>query len=288
MKALSKNKVKQFERDGFIFPITIMSEDAASAFREKLERTQADGKLNGSGQTKFYLRFPWVYDLATSDAVLDPVEDLLGPNLMLYHNTMWCKDGGDGSYVSWHQDNTYFGHTPCKVVTVWIALSTVNVESGCMQFLPGTHKLGELPLGSPDIKGGNLLSSGQTVAYDVSNANKVPVQLKPGQASIHHAFLIHSSEQNNSKERRLGMTLIYHPTHLKQSGRVKTSALLVRGEDRFKNFFHETPPGRGDHPNTLDRYNKAVALYRAKVREMGNRTIERFDHTNKPNHHTLE
>ena len=288
MKVLSKNQVKQFETDGFIFPVTIMSEDDASAFREKLERTQADGKLTGSGQTKFYLRFPWVHDLATSDAVLDPVEDLLGPNLMLYHNTMWCKDGGDGSYVSWHQDNTYFGHTPCKVVTVWIALSTVTIESGCMQFLPGTHKLGELPLGSPDIENGNLLSSGQTVDYDVSNSKKVPVQLKPGQASIHHAFLVHSSEQNNSKERRLGMTLIYHPTHLKQSGKVKTSALLVRGKDLFRNFYHEKAPEHNDSQNTMDRYHKAVALYRAKVREMGNQTIERFDRANKTNNYTLE
>ncbi len=276
-KVLTQEQIDQYNRDGFVFPIEVMTPDEADSFRQRLEQTQDDGKLTGSGQTKFYLRFPWVHDLATSDAVLDPVEDLLGPDLMLYHNTMWCKDGGDGGYVSWHQDNTYFGHYPCEVLSVWLALSPATVESGCMQFLPGSHKLGELPLGEPDIEGGNLLSSGQTVDFDVSSIDPVPVELQPGQASIHHAFLIHSSPPNRSTERRLGMTLIYHPPHLKQAGDVRTSTLLVRGEDRFHNFDAEAPPGADEDPETMERYRHAVSLYRAKVKEMGNRTVERFD-----------
>ena len=276
-RALNDLQIKNYHRDGFLFPIEVMKPAEAATFRRKLESTQAEGKLTGSGQTKFYLRFPWVHELATRPTILDPVQDLLGPNLMLYHNTMWSKDGGDGAYVSWHQDNTYFGHTPCEVLTIWIALSPVTMESGCMQFLPGSHKLGQLPLGNPDIDKGNLLSSGQTVNFDTSSVTPVPVELKPGQASIHHAFLIHSSAQNLSRERRLGMTLIYHPPNLSQLGDVRTSGLLVRGTDLSKNFEHEAPPKSEDDPETIVRYKKAVSLYRAKVKELGNLTVERFD-----------
>jgi non-heme Fe2+,alpha-ketoglutarate-dependent halogenase len=276
-KTLSRKQIEQYNREGFVFPIDVMTEDETRLFREKLESTQAEGKLTGSGQTKFYLRFPWVHRLATSPSILNPVEDILGPNLMLYHNTMWSKDGGDGAYVSWHQDNTYFGHNPCEVLTVWIALSETTLENGCMQFLPGSHKLGELPLDKPDIQAGNLLSSGQTVNFDISAIDPVPVRLKPGQASIHHAHLIHSSAPNKTQGRRLGMTFIYHPTSLKQAGNVRTSALLVRGEDKFNNFDPEIPPGPVEDPETMERYRHAVGLYRAKVKELGNKTVGRFD-----------
>lgn len=276
-KVLTDAQVESYHRDGFVFPVPVMSADQAADFRGKLESSRKDGKMTGSGQTKFYLRFPWVYDLATSDPVLDAVEDLIGPDIMLYHNTMWSKDGGDGAYVSWHQDNTYFGHDPCEVLTVWVALSPATVESGCMQFLPGTQKLGQLPLTDPDIDSGNLLSSGQTVDFDASTIDPVPVELEPGEASIHHAFLIHGSLPNQSDHRRLGMTLIYHPPHLKQVGNCRTSALLVRGEDPYGNFDLEQPPGPAEDEDTMARYRTAVSLYRAKVKELGNMTVTRFD-----------
>ena len=73
------------------------------------------------------------------------------------------------------------------------------------------------------------------------------------------------------------MTLIYHPPNLSQLGDVRTSGLLVRGTDLTKNFEHEVPPKSEDDPETISRYKKAVSLYRAKVKELGNLTVERFD-----------
>ena len=71
-KALNDSQIEKYHRDGFLFPIEVMKPEEAATFREMLENTQAEGKLTGSGQTKFYLRFPWVHELATRPSVLDP------------------------------------------------------------------------------------------------------------------------------------------------------------------------------------------------------------------------
>ena len=277
-KALTEQQIESYRRDGFLFPVRVMSEDAAAAFGEKLLAARADGRLRvKGGQTKINLLLPWVHEFATDDRLLDVVEDLLGPDLMIYHSTLWAKQPRAGEYVSWHQDNTYFGHDPCEVLSVWLALTPATVETGCMQYLPGTHRLGQLGLRDPDINDGNLLASGQTVDHDVSGMEPVPVELRPGEVAIHHAFLIHNSIPNRSGKMRMGMTFIYHPPRLRQFGEVRTSALLVRGEDRYGNFDHEAPPDPADEAGTRERFRQAVDLYRAKVRELGNSTITRFD-----------
>jgi len=276
-KALSESQRNQYRCDGFVFPLPVLSEAEAAAFAGRMERAYADGKLDGMADTKFYLRFPWVHEGATRPGLLDMIEDLIGPDIMLYHNTVWSKEGGDGRYVSWHQDNTYFGHDPCEVLTVWLAITPATDKSGCMEFLAGTHRLGQLALRPPDATSGNLLSSGQTSDIEPSAYDPVAVELRPGEASVHHAFLVHGSRPNRADHRRLGIALIYHRPGLRQFGECRTSALLVRGQDNFNHFDHERPPKSEDDPETLRHFEAAVARYRAKVRELGNATVGRFD-----------
>ena len=276
-KALSTEQVEQYHRDGFVSPVRVVSEDNAADFRRQMENAEAAGDLKGISQTKFYLRFPWVHKMATQPALLDVVEDLIGPNIMLYHNTVWFKEGGDGAYVSWHQDNTYFGHDPCEVLTAWMAITPANIGNGCMQFMPGTQKLGQLDLKEADIHGSNMLTSGQTADFDPATVTPFPVELEPGECSIHHAFLVHGSLPNNAPDRRMGITFIYHPPQLGQIGNCRTSALLVRGEDSYGKFDHEQAPDEADMEGNIARHEQAVDAYRAKVRELGNITVARLD-----------
>jgi ectoine hydroxylase-related dioxygenase (phytanoyl-CoA dioxygenase family) len=275
-KSLSTQQIAHYRREGFVSPIRAVSEDDAAKFRRQMEDAESAGDLMGIGQTKLYLRFPWVHKMASHPAILDAVEDLIGPNIMLYHNTVWFKDG-DGSNVSFHQDNTYFGHRPCEVLTAWMAITPATIESGCMQFLPGTQKLGQLGLKEPVIDGANMLSSGQTADFDTSSIKPFPVELRPGEFSLHHAFLIHGSFPNNAPDRRMGITFIYHPPQLGQIGDCRTSALLVRGEDAYGNFDHERAPEETDIEGNITRHEVAVSAYRDKVRELGNKTVARLD-----------
>ncbi len=277
-KVLTPEQIENYRRDGFLSPVRILSADAAAEARGELESVEAasGGQLRGLVRTKFYLRYPFAYRLATSLAILDVVEDLIGPDIMLYQNTIWAKEAGEDSYVSWHQDNTYFGHVPCEVLSVWLALSPSRPESGAMRFLRGSHRLGQLPV-RYEVKDGNMLSSGQVVDADLSGLESVQTSLEPGEASIHHAFLVHGSPPNKGAGRRVGMTFVYHPPSLTQFGDLPTSALLVRGEDRYGHFEHEQPPLAADDPATIARHERGAALYRAKAEELGNRTIDRRD-----------
>ena len=277
---MTDHEVGNYRRDGFVSPVKILSAAEAAEVRRELEamETAMGGALRGPIRTKLYLRYPWAYRLATHPKILHAVEALIGTDIMLYQSTIWAKNAGDESFVSWHQDNTYFGHDPCEVLSVWLALSPSKPESGSMRFLPGSQKLGQLPV-RYESADHNLLSSGQVTEFDLSRFEPVATSLEPGEASIHHAFLIHGSPPNKAHDRRLGMTFVYHPPSVRQIGELRTSALLVRGQDRSGNFEAERAPISADDPETIARHERGAALYRAKAQELGNHTIARHDGT---------
>jgi hypothetical protein len=62
--------------------------------------------------------------------VLDPVEQLIGPDILCWSTIFWIKDAGSKSFVSWHQDNTYWGLSSRNVVTAWFAISEASVDAG--------------------------------------------------------------------------------------------------------------------------------------------------------------
>ncbi len=277
-KRLTRVETEFFANNGFVSPVRVLSNDEAAQCRREYEslETAMGGALKGIARTKFYLRHPFAYRLATHPAILDAVEDLIGPDILLYQNTAWVKEAGESSYVSWHQDNTYFGHHPCEVVSVWVALTPSLPQSGSMRFLPGSHKLGQLPVRYEPLNG-NMLSSGQVAQFEARDFHAVATSLAPGEASIHHAWMIHGSPPNKGSERRIGITFVYHPPHLRQKGQLRTTALLVRGEDRFGHFDMEQPPVSADDPETIAHHERCASLYRAKAQELGNQTIARFD-----------
>ena len=134
-KALTLEQIDRFHRDGYLFPVPILSTNQAATYRRHLEDLEqmGGGRFSGTQRTKFYLRYRWAFELATTATMLDAVEDLLGPDILLYHNTTWLKHAGDQAYVTWHQDNIYIGVEPCELLTFWIALTPSREENGCMQ-----------------------------------------------------------------------------------------------------------------------------------------------------------
>lgn len=278
-KVLSDPQIDHYNRDGYLSPVRIISEDDAAVARSRMEAIEAElgGRIAGIHRSKFYLRYRWAYELATTPAMLDIAEDLLGPDILLYYSNCWFKNGGDRGYVTWHQDITYFGHEPHDVLTFWIALTPATENSGCMQVLPGTQREGALPLATPDLNDRNMLPSGQLVDFDTGSVEPVSMPLAPGEASIHHVCTIHGSLPNMSDDRRMGVTFCFHAPHIKQRGTRRTSALLVRGEDRYGFYDPEAPPDDNGGDEAVRNHEHAVALYRAKEAELGKATVTRLD-----------
>jgi non-haem Fe2+, alpha-ketoglutarate-dependent halogenase len=276
---LSQSQVDHYHSDGYLSPVRIISEDHAAIARARMEDIEAGlgGRIAGIHRSKFHLRYRWAYELATTPAMLDIAEDLLGPDILLYYSNCWFKNGGDQGYVTWHQDITYFGHEPQDVLTFWIALTPATENSGCMQVLPGTQREGALPLTTPDLNDRNMLPSGQLVDFDTASVTPVSMPLAPGEASVHHVCAIHGSLPNLSDDRRMGITFCFHAPHIEQRGDRRTSALLVRGEDRYGHYDLESPPRDDGGAEAVRNHEVAVALYRAKEAELGKATVTRLD-----------
>ncbi|HEX3884520.1 MAG TPA: phytanoyl-CoA dioxygenase family protein [Stellaceae bacterium] len=267
-KRLTEAQIAQYRRDGFIFPIEAFSREEALGFRDRLEGFErAEGRKFGKGHNfKPHLLFPWVDALVRHPAVLDPVEDLIGPDIRLFHFTIWPKSAGDPAYVSWHQDSTYFGLEPAAHVTAWVALTDAPAEAGCMEVLPGTHRRGQLHHGQFE-QADNMLSRGQTLTVDFDRRDSVFMALKAGQMSLHHTHLIHRSGPNASSDRRIGFGISYIPTSVTCRSPVRQTAALVRGADRYGHFDDERRPLADFGPEEREYHEAAVARFRIQNAE---------------------
>ena len=275
-KALAPAEVETFARNGYHFPLRALSADDALAYRRRLEQSEATlgGPLRGALRSKPHLIFTWANELIRHPAVLDAIEDILGPNLLVWSSSFFIKDARDPSYVSWHQDSTYWGLSHPDVVTAWIALSVSIVENGCMRVIPGSHLKDQLPHQDTYAEN-NLLTRGQEVMVDVNAADAVDIELQPGEFSLHHVRLVHGSDPNNANYRRIGYAVRYIPTYVRQTEGPRDSATLVRGVDAHHHFDPEPAPKADLDPD-------AVELHR-RITEEANKILYRGTDRRNPN-----
>jgi non-haem Fe2+, alpha-ketoglutarate-dependent halogenase len=264
---LTEQAIRQYRDQGFVFPLRAFSSDTAAAYRADVERTcattaGANAAINGtvSYRVKPYLLFTWAANMVRDPVILDAVSDLIGPDILVFHTTMWWKAKRSPSRVPWHQDGTYFGLAPFEHVTAWIALSPSNTQTGCVRIVPGSHRDGQLP--HSDHRDPTLmLSRGQTVVADVDPADATPIVLSPGEFSLHHTMAIHSSDPNTGDDDRIGIGISYIPTRVRHVGPTRLSATLVRGQDRYNHFDLEPRPAADLHPGALAAHHDSDARF---------------------------
>jgi non-haem Fe2+, alpha-ketoglutarate-dependent halogenase len=241
---LSPHSARQYAQDGYLSPIRVLSRAQAQGYRQRLQTLEASGRLPAGGlRSKSHLLLTWVDEIVRHPNVLDAVERLIGPDILVWGTSFFIKEPRNQSFVAWHQDLTYWGLEPDTIATAWIALSASRSENGAMRVIPGTHTLKIIPhrdTFSPD----SLLSRGQEINVDVDEGKAVTLELEPGEMSLHHVKLIHGSRPNPSGERRIGLAIRYLPPHVRQTAGTVDSAMLVRGVDAFGHFRGEQRPLR--------------------------------------------
>ncbi|MDH3378787.1 MAG: phytanoyl-CoA dioxygenase family protein [Gammaproteobacteria bacterium] len=233
------NLKDKFEKQGFVSPVTILNEQEISEHRKSLESAEKQyGPLHYENKIHTILRS--AAELVSHPNMLDTVEQILGPDILLYNAAYIIKEANSPAHVSWHQDLTYWGLDSDDQVSVWLALSVADERSGCMRMIPGSHLAGEKPhdIGTKDPD--NVLYQSQTV-HDVNEQKSVHCPLRPGQASFHHGWTLHASLPNRSNDRRIGLNIQYIAPHVRQVKSDGYSALLVRGQDRYHHYTEEKP-----------------------------------------------
>ncbi|HEY3457580.1 MAG TPA: phytanoyl-CoA dioxygenase family protein [Bryobacteraceae bacterium] len=250
-----------YREQGFLFPLPALSDSEATLLRAKLEELEAQhgGKLPPHINRKPHLLLTWLNELIRDPRILDPVEKILGPDILCWGSGFFIKNPHDRARVTWHQDSTYWGLSSADVATAWVAFTPSIRANGCMRVVPGTHTLQQLPhedTFAPD----NLLSRGQEIAVEVDESKAVDIVLEPGQMSLHHVLLVHGSEPNQSELRRIGFAIRYLPTHIKQLSGLADSAALVRGSDRYGHFLPEPVPQSDFHPDAVAFHANMLAI----------------------------
>jgi hypothetical protein len=254
-KMLSETQIGAYKTEGYLSPIAVMTEAEARSLRVTLETIEAGmgGPLRGDIRHKAHLLFPFLADLIRHEAILDAIEDVLGPDLLCWNTNFFIKEADTPSFVSWHQDSTYWGLSSPDVCTAWVALTPSNLDNGAMAVIPRSHTKDQIPHRDTFDKH-NLLTRGQEIAVEVDESEAVPLVLRPGEMSLHHVRLVHGSPPNPSGDRRIGFAIRYIPTSIYQLEGTD-SATLVRGADRYGNFELEPRPER-------DMQDEMLALHR--------------------------
>ena len=250
--------LKHYHDDGFVGPIDVLSQEQAYQHRQRLQTAEsAFGEIHY--RAKAHTILTSAFELATLPDVLDKVEQMIGPNILLYNATYIIKEPHSPSFVSWHQDLTYWGLSHDDQVTMWLALSPASLESGCMRFIPGSHKTGMVQHHETDDHD-NVLLQGQTVSA-VKDDEAVFCPLQPGQASFHHGWTLHASMANQSDDRRIGLNVQFLATHVRQTKHDLDSAMLVRGVDEYQHFKADKPASRDLDPADIARQKALEDAY---------------------------
>ncbi len=259
---LSAEQVVRYHRDGYVCPVPVMLPQEAAGLRRRLEAFEATqgGRLEAAQRSRSHLLFKWLDDLIRDSRVLDPVEQLIGPDILCWSTIFWIKDAGSKSFVSWHQDNTYWGLSSRNVVTAWFAISHASLEAGCMKVMPGTHT-GD-PLAHEDTDDAdNMLTRGQTI-HSLDEARAVSMPLYAGEMSLHNYCLAHGSGPNLSGDRRIGVSMHFMPPQTRQVVGTWDCAALVRGHDDYEHFAPAPVPVRDFDPEAVAFHARAAGAMR--------------------------
>ena len=221
---LSISQIEHFNQHGFISPLQGFSEEIIKKQQQYFDKLlQQISNASEKGDTHFggvdkrdsiqyslncyHTKLRGIWETMYAEPLLRAVRDLLGDDVVAWATHYFCKLPGDGKAVSFHQDASYWGLTPAKSVTVWLALDDTDEDNGAMQFLPGSHKVGHIPW-----KESSEESVLNQQIKDISMFDKpFSNNLKAGEYSLHSSLLVHGSPKNQSSRRRCGLTIRYAP-----------------------------------------------------------------------------
>jgi ectoine hydroxylase-related dioxygenase (phytanoyl-CoA dioxygenase family) len=183
---------------------------AALPQKQRVMKEGVEKEVDGRPEymTEPHAKNPFWLELCRHPRILDCVESVLGPDLVLIMSHLIVKRAEDGLPVAWHQDNTYWPSiTGTDVGTVWMAIDDTDRANGCMQVIPCTHA------GYPDLEkigtdGKDLLGLTVKVTAEMA-ASAVALEMRAGSLSIHDSFVLHGSEANRSGRRRAAYTMRY-------------------------------------------------------------------------------
>ena len=212
---------QQFSQVGYcLFPHVLTAQEA-EATRCMLDEAMAAplpalAGRDGEPQRAGYVGEPHARDLRWLELcrhprLLDAIETILGPNLILAFSSVFVKLPEAPLKVAWHQDNTYWPSVHgTDVITLWLAIDDADAENNAMKVIPGSQR-GWREMDMVEAGENQMLSKSVAVTA-AQERSAVTLEMKAGGLSIHDSFIVHGSDANPSARRRAGYTIRYCST----------------------------------------------------------------------------
>jgi phytanoyl-CoA hydroxylase len=131
------------------------------------------------------------------DPRLEPIlRDLFGEEPLAAQSMLYFKPPTARGQAL-HQDNFYLKVEPGTCVAAWVPLDPTDEENGCLQVVPGTHRM---DIFCPEEADPAVSFTREYVPVP-PGLEAVPVQLAPGDVLFFNGSLVHGSGPNRSRDR---------------------------------------------------------------------------------------
>lgn len=164
-----------------------------------------------------------VFGLMRNDHLLDAVESLIGPEIFCNPVQRFRIRPPEGLFAKnefnalamatpWHQDlSVYLPEADdSRIVSVWIPLTSVALQSGCLRLVPGSHKSGLLRHVTTSADG-TIRMGAHIPAGLIESSQAVAVAMAPGDVLFFDKKTVHASLPNHGGETRLSIDFRYNP-----------------------------------------------------------------------------
>lgn len=269
---LSQQQIERYCHDGYLFPFPALSPNELADCNDGLARFERWlGKPVNQGDFRWrsvsYVFLPWVDAVVRHPRILDAVEDLIGPDILVYTATWFIKEAHSPAFAAWHQDATYFGLVPNdQHVTAWIALTDATAEAGCMEVASSQGRPNQMRHAALRLAN-SINGAGQAIVEPFEQSDTAMMELPAGNFSLHHTLCRHRSAPNRAGHRRVGLGISYIPAHCRLDGSVRMYARLVRGKNTGGHFDLIPAPEGELHPAALARHEEVYGRYRDNYEE---------------------
>ena len=217
---LSAKAIQQYREEGYLIPDSYLPKSRLTELMAAVDRVLMANPevrpeklvsvhINGLNQEGVHGDEAFM-ELAKDPIIVDCVEQLIGPDIILWGCQLFCKPGSDGMEVPMHQDGAYWPIRPLATCTVWVALDHVTEENGCMRVVPRSHRYQSLTHQKESRE--DLVLNQRVSDRRIDPENTVSLKLAPGQFSMHDVHLVHGSHPNRSGKRRAGLAIRYMPS----------------------------------------------------------------------------
>ena len=219
---LSEAEIETYRQDGLVVPEYRVPEGILAEMQAALDRVIARNPgvdrnvmicphLTGHGLQGFNGEPIWL-EFGRHPAFLDMLEQLVGPDIILWGTTIFGKPAGTGQVIPWHQDAEHWPIKPPATIIIWIALDACTPENGCLRYIPGSHKGPARHVQMAAVEAREAAVGWCWTSAMWTRPRPRDVVLEPGQISIHDTWIVHGSNPNRSARRRAALALRYMPS----------------------------------------------------------------------------